>query len=255
MTEISNNSSPRKPEKLSIVIPAYEEERFIGPLLEKVLSVDLHPLGLEKEIIVVDDGSRDRTAEIAASFPQVRLHRKKKNEGKGSAVQEGIRLATGDCIMIQDADLEYDPEDYLPMLRNLIAQSCDAVYGSRYMKYPGRSRFINLLTGKYARQSWAAYLGGQSLSLVALLATGRYISDTATALKLFRMEVIRPLQLVTQGFELDHELTAKVLARGARLCEVPIRYYPRSKAEGKKIGMRDWFIALRTFRRFSGSIR
>src|ERR1044071_1300541 len=116
----SNTTSPRAPEKLSIVIPAYQEERYIGALLEKVLAVDLKPLGLEKEIIVVDDGSRDRAAEIAgriaADRPEVKLLRKTKNEGKGSAVQEGIRAATGNYVMIQDADLEYDPGDYIPML-------------------------------------------------------------------------------------------------------------------------------------------
>jgi glycosyltransferase involved in cell wall biosynthesis len=239
------------PETLSIVIPAYQEERFIGGLLEKVLAVDLSPLGLGKEILVVDDGSRDRTAEIAGRYPGVTLHRKPKNEGKGSAVQAGIRMATGDYIMIQDADLEYDPEDYLPMLRALIGQPVDAVYGSRYMKHPGRGKLINFVSSRHPGQSLTAYAGGQSLSLIALATTGHYISDTVTALKLFRAGLIRPLELVTRGFELDHEITAKILARGARLREVPIRYHPRTKAEGKKIGARDWAIALRTFLRFS----
>ena len=247
MPNTSNNFS----EKLSIVIPAYQEERYIGALLEKVIGVDLAPLGLGKEIIVVDDGSRDRTAEVAGAFPEVTLHRKTKNEGKGSAVQAGIQIATGNYIMIQDADLEYDPEDYIPMLRALIGKNVDAVYGSRYMKYPKRGKFVNFTASKHAGQSWPAYIGGQSLSLIALFTTGRYISDTVTALKLFRTETIRPHKLVTRGFELDHEITARILASGARLCEVPIRYYPRSKAEGKKIGARDWVIALKTFVRFS----
>jgi dolichol-phosphate mannosyltransferase len=250
MPNLSKNTSPG-PEKLSIVIPAYQEETFIGGLLKKVIAVDLSSLGLAKEIIVVDDGSRDRTAEIAGAFPEVRLHRKAKNEGKGSAVQEGIRLSTGNYIMIQDADLEYDPEDYIPMLRALRDKKLDAVYGSRYLKYPDRGKLANFFGSKYAGQSLAAYAGGQSLSLIALATTSHYISDTVTALKLFRAELIRPLELVTRGFELDHELTAKILARGARLGEVPIRYYPRSKAEGKKIGPRDWVIALKTFLRFS----
>jgi glycosyltransferase involved in cell wall biosynthesis len=252
MPDLSKNTSPRAPEKLSIIIPAYQEERFIGALLQKVTGVDLRPLGLEKEIIVVDDGSTDRTAEIAGSFAEVKLYRKPKNEGKGSAVEAGIRRATGDYIMIQDADLEYDPRDYIPMLEALTSQGMDAVYGSRYLRYPGRGKLINFLTGKHEGQSWPAYLGGQSLSLIALCTTGRYLSDTVTALKLFRVEAIRPLQLVTRGFELDHEITAKILARGARLSEVPIRYYPRSKEEGKKIGPRDWWIAIKTFLRFRG---
>ena len=239
------------PEKLSIVIPAYQEERFIGALLKKVIAVDLSPLGIGKEIIVVDDGSRDRTAEIAGAFPEVTLHRKPKNEGKGSAVQAGIRIAAGDYIMIQDADLEYDPEDYLPMLRALIDGRFDAVYGSRYMRHPKRGKLVNFVSSRHPGQSLTAYAGGQSLSLIALFTTGHYISDTVTALKLFRAELIRPIELVTRGFELDHEITAKILARGARLREVPIRYYPRTKAEGKKIGARDWVIALKTFWRFS----
>jgi dolichol-phosphate mannosyltransferase len=246
----SNTTSPPA-EALSIVIPAYQEERFIGGLLAKVIAVDLSPLGLRKEIIVVDDGSRDRTAEIAGAFPEVTLHRKAKNEGKGSAVQAGIRIASGNYIMIQDADLEYDPEDYIPMLRALIEGKLDAVYGSRYMKYPDRGRLVNFVSSKHPGQSLTAYAGGQSLSLIALAATGRYISDTVTALKLFRAELIRPIELVTRGFELDHEITAKILARGARLREVPIHYHPRTKAEGKKIGARDWVIALKTFLRFS----
>jgi glycosyltransferase involved in cell wall biosynthesis len=251
MPDKSKTTSQPALKRLSIVIPAYQEERFIGALLEKVIAVDLGPLGVTKEIIVVDDGSRDRTAEIAGSFPEVTLHRKAKNEGKGSAVQAGIRLATGNYIMIQDADLEYDPGDYIPMLRALIEGSLDAVYGSRYMKYPRRGKLVNFVSSKHRGQSLPAYAGGQSLSLIALATTGHYISDTVTALKLFRAELIRPVELVTRGFELDHEITAKILARGARLREVPIHYYPRTKAEGKKIGARDWVIALKTFLRFS----
>jgi hypothetical protein len=126
----------------------------------------------------------------------------------------------------------------------------DIVYGSRYLKHPGRGRIINLLTGKHPAQSWAAYLGGQSLSFIALLYTGHYISDTVTALKLFPRAIITGLVLETTGFELDHEITAKVLARGYRIAEVPVAYHPRSREEGKKIGLRDWFVARRTFARF-----
>jgi glycosyltransferase involved in cell wall biosynthesis len=251
MPDPSKTISRTAGKTLSVVIPAYQEERYIGPLLEKVIAVDLSPLGLSKEIIVVDDGSRDRTAEIAASYPEVTVRRKVKNEGKGSAVQAGIRMSAGDYIIIQDADLEYDPEDYIPMLQALRDKQLDAVYGSRYMRHPARGKLINFVGSKYPGQSLPAYAGGQSLSLIALFTTGHYISDTVTALKLFRAEIIRPLELVTRGFELDHEITAKILARGAKLCEVPIRYYPRTKAEGKKIGPRDWVIATRTFLRFS----
>src|SRR5512133_3115137 len=168
MPDRSNTTLPRTPEKLSIVIPAYQEERYIGALLEKVIAVDLSPLGLDKEILVVDDGSRDRTAEIAAAYTEVIVHRKPKNEGKGSAVQAGIRMATGNYIMIQDADLEYDPEDYVPMLKALLGRNMDAVYGSRYMKYPHRGKLVNFIGSRHTGQSFTAYAGGQSLSLIAL---------------------------------------------------------------------------------------
>ena len=224
---------------LSIVIPAYNEERFIGTLLQQIFAVPLEPLGVTREVIVVDDCSRDRTAEIAAGFSGVILKRMERNGGKGRAVRAGIELATGDYLIIQDADLEYDPNDYLPMVQALLAGRGDIVYGSRYL---GR--------GRHQNQSLAAYLGGRSLSFVGYLFTGRYLTDTVTALKLFPREAIASLTLTTTGFETDHEITAKMLARGLRIVEVPVKYFPRSRAEGKKIGLRDWFIATRTFYRF-----
>jgi dolichol-phosphate mannosyltransferase len=221
---------------LSIVIPAYNEERFIGRLLELVQAVPLEPLGVAKEIIVVDDCSKDRTSEIASAVAGVRVHRRAVNGGKGRAVRAGIDLATGDYLIIQDADLEYDPQDYVPMVQALLDGRGDVVYGSRYM---GK--------GRRANQSLAAYLGGRSLSLVMLACTGHYITDTVTALKLFPRTLLPSLALETTGFETDHEITAKVLARGLRIVEVPVNYFPRSKEEGKKIGLRDWFIGTRTF--------
>jgi len=224
---------------LSVVIPAYNEERFIGALLEKIKAVDLTPLDCAMELIVVDDKSKDRTADIVAAVPGVRLVRMEKNGGKGRAVRAGIAAATGDLLIIQDADLEYDPQDYIPMLRALLDGKADIIYGSRYLGH-----------GRHANQSLAAYLGGRSLSLVAWLFTGTYLTDTVTALKLFRRDEIAALPLETSGFELDHEITARMRARGKTIAEVPIRYYPRSREEGKKIGARDWFIGTRTFWRY-----
>lgn len=241
---------PRMRRVLSIVIPAYNEERFLGALLERIKAVDLSRLDVDREIIVVDDCSADRTAEVAASVPGVTLVRHACNAGKGRAVRSGLEKATGDFVIIQDADLEYDPNDYLPMLEALLARRGDVIYGSRYLKHPERGVPYNLLTGKHAGQSWAAYLGGQSLSFIALCLTGHYLTDTVTALKLFPRETLAGLDLQTSGFELDHEITAKMLARGCRIREVPIRYFPRTRAEGKKIGLRDWFAATRTFIRF-----
>ena len=224
---------------LSIVIPAYNEEQFIGKLLEQVASVDLDALGVRKEVIVVDDCSRDRTPEIVAALPGVRLHRLAQNSGKGAAVRAGLALASGEYVIIQDADLEYDARDYVPMMRVILDRRADVVYGSRYSS-----------GGRRPGQSWPAYLGGRSLSLVCRLTTGTYLTDTVTALKLFPRTLLTSLDLRTSGFELDHEITAKVLAKGLRIVEVPVRYYPRSRAEGKKIGARDWFIGVRTFFRF-----
>ena len=224
---------------LSIVIPAYNEERFIGTLLERIQAVDLAALGVAPEIVVVDDCSGDRTSQIVAGFPDVRLHRQTVNGGKGKAVRQGIAMATGELLIIQDADLEYDPSDYVPMIRALLDGKGDVVYGSRYL---GR--------GRHPQQSLAAYVGGRSLSVAGLLATGRFLTDTVTAYKLFRRADLASLDLQTSGFELDHEITARLLARGLKIVEVPIHYAPRSREEGKKIGARDWFIALRTFYRF-----
>ena len=224
---------------LSVVIPAYNEERFIGTLLDRIKAVDLAPLGLGMEIIVVDDCSRDRTADIVAAVPGVRLIRLQKNGGKGGAVRTGIAAATGELLIIQDADLEYDPQDYIPMIRAMLDGRGDVVYGSRYL---GRGRHDN--------QSLTAYLGGRSLSGIAWLFTGIVLTDTVTAFKLFHRTDLASLTLETSGFELDHEITARLVARGKRIVEVPIRYYPRSRDEGKKIGLRDWFIGIRTFWRY-----
>ncbi|MFL6281237.1 MAG: glycosyltransferase family 2 protein [Vicinamibacterales bacterium] len=224
---------------LSIVIPAYNEARFIGTLLEQINAVDLAGLGIHKQIIVIDDCSTDNTAAIAEAVAGVTVKRMPVNGGKGAAVRAGIDLAAGDYLIIQDADLEYDPNDYVPMLQALLSGSGDVVYGSRYL---GR--------GRHPNQSLAAYLGGRSLSLVALVFTGRYLTDTVTALKLFHRHQLAGITLESSGFELDHEITAKMTHRGARIVEVPIRYSPRTREEGKKIGLRDWFAAVHTFARY-----
>lgn len=222
--------------KLSVVIPAYNEERFIGTLLERIRAVDLSSLGFTRELIVVDDCSKDGTAGIVAAQPDVMLIRQPKNAGKGAAVRAGLAAATGDVVIIQDADLEYDPQDHLKMLEVFVSGRATVVYGSRYM---GR--------GRHANQTLAAYLGGRSLSVVGWMFTGTFLTDTVTALKMFPRELLQSLHLETSGFELDHEITAKVAARRYKIIEVPISYFPRSKAEGKKIGLKDWFIAVRTF--------
>jgi len=239
------------PIRLSIVIPAYNEAAFIGTLLTQIRAVDLASHGVTLELIVVDDGSKDDTAAIAESHAGVQVIRQRPNAGKGAAVRRGLAAATGTHVLIQDADLEYDPRDYVTLIQALRAgDGRVVVYGSRYLGRPdvlGRraSRF-----GPWPGQSLAAYLGGRSLSVAAWLATGRYLTDTVTALKLFPRPLITGFTLETTGFELDHEMSAKVLAAGERIVEVPIGYAPRSKAEGKKIGARDWWRALKTFSRY-----
>jgi len=232
---------------ISIVIPAYNEAQFIGDLLKKIALVDTESLGIEKQIIVVNDCSSDDTAKIVQTFADVILLEHEKNQGKGRAVRTGLDAATGDYIIIQDADLEYDPEDYLPMLKPLLADEADVVYGSRYMKFPDAGLLKNLFTGKHSEQSWPAYLGGQSLSFIARLFIPMFITDTVTAYKLFKAPILKNMTLETTGFETDHEISCKVLAEGFRIKEVPIAYFPRTVEEGKKIGLSDWFCAIKTF--------
>lgn len=230
---------------LTVVVPAYNEARFVARLLRRVMQVDLTPFGLERQVILVDDGSTDATADEARSVSGVTVVRQPSNQGKGSAVRAGLELAAGEVVVIQDADLEYDPDDYGPMLRRL-REDVDAVYGSRYL---GLSEG-KVAPGRRPGQSWTAYLGGRSLSWVGRWYTGTYLSDTVTALKMVRREALQGLDLETSGFELDHELTCKLLARGCRIEEVPIHYHPRRRAEGKKIGYADWVRAVATFRRY-----
>ncbi len=239
-----------KASTLSVVIPAFNEARFIGTLLEQIKKVDLSSHGIGKEIIVIDDGSTDSTVDIVESMDGVALIKQPVNGGKGKAVRAGLDFAAGEYIIIQDADLEYDPEDYLPMLGAMIDGGADAVYGSRYMRKHSRGWLLDWIKAKNPNQSLKAYVGGRSLSWFGWLYTGRYLTDTVTALKLFRHEVIKTMVLETTGFELDHEITSKVLKGGGSIVEVPISYNPRTKEEGKKIGLNDWFTGIRTFKRY-----
>ncbi len=226
---------------LSVVIPAYNEERYIATTLERVLAVDLSIVGFSREVIVVDDHSSDRTAEIAGSYAGVSVHRLSSHAGKGGAVRAAVALARGDYLVIQDADLEYDPQAFVPMLRALAETGVDAVYGSRYLD-----------AGRHRRQSLRAYLGGRSLSVAVKLMTGRWLSDVTTGLKLLPLPLIRSLGLSSSGFELEVEITAKLLARGCRIVEVPVSYHPRTRQEGKKVAFRDLLrsnAALVRFRR------
>jgi len=236
--------------RLSIVIPAYNEERFLGTLLDRIEAVDVASLGFEKEIIVVDDGSKDRTFEIASARPGVRALKQVPNQGKGAAVQRGIRDATGDWVLVQDADLEYDPEDYRVLLRAIPAQERAAIYGSRTQGQVLESGWLRLFPGRHPRQGLGSWGAGVLLTAWTFLLYGRFITDTLTAYKLYPTDVIRGFVVRTCGFETDHELTAKLIRSGVRIIEVPIHFEPRSVAEGKKIRARDGFTAIATLARY-----
>jgi len=235
---------------LSIVIPAYNEEAFIGKLLEKILAVPVEQLGFRKEVIVVNDGSKDRTAEVASSFAAVKVFTQVPNQGKGKAVQRGIREATGDYILIQDADLEYDPDDYVPMLRALKTTGATVVYGSRTMGSARDNPGFTLTPGKHPLQRVGPWFAGVLLTLWTAMLYGRWITDTLTAYKLYPAQAVKDMNLQTSGFETDHEITARLVRSGHKIVEIPVRYYPRSLEEGKKIKPRDGLIAVWTLLRF-----
>lgn len=226
--------------KLSIVMPCYNEERTLAAILDRVLAVPLPEV--TKEVIIVDDGSRDRSPEIAAEyaarFPeQVRALRQPTNRGKGAAVHVGLAAATGDILLIQDADLEYEPNDYAPLLAKFADPKVMVVYGSRILGSQNRS---------YNRYYW----GGRLVTLATNLLYGCHLTDEPTCYKVFRRQVLQAFDLVCPGFEFCPELTAKLIRRGFRIHEIPIQYYPRKFEEGKKIRWHDGVIALWTLLRF-----
>lgn len=240
---------PKQKPVVSIVIPAYNEAASIGKLLEVILSVDLTSIGWDREIIVVDNGSKDTTGEIAQKFKGVRCFRIEKNKGKGDATRQGIREAKGDWILIQDADLEYDPHDYPALLA--LAKKSDriSVYGSRLL---GRLREDgwSIFPGKKKDQGIIPWGAGVCLSLWCFLLYGRWLTDTLTGYKLYPAKIVKQFTIETFGFETDHEITAKLLRSGIKIKEIPIAYNPRSVKEGKKIRGRDFFIAVNTFWKF-----
>ncbi len=220
--------------KLSIVIPVYNEERWVVELLGRVLSADCR--GLEREIVVVDDASTDGTSEILAEqarrHPEIRLFRQDPNQGKGAALQRGFREATGDIVLVQDADLEYDPRDYPVLLSPILENKADAVFGSRFLGGPHRVLFY-----------WHS-VGNVVLTTLSNMFTNLNLTDMETCYKVFRADVIKAVQLEQQRFGIEPEIVAKIARMGARIYEVPISYAGRTYAEGKKIGWKDGVKAL-----------
>jgi glycosyltransferase involved in cell wall biosynthesis len=227
---------------LSVVIPVYDERYLIRELLERVRAVDLPDLA-GMEIVVVDDGSTDGTRdilrELSGRWPEVRLILHPENRGKGAAVRTGIEAAGGNLIIIQDADLEYDPRDYGRMIRPFLEDGADVVYGSRFLA-ADRRRVL------YFRHA----LGNRLITLVSNWFTDLNLTDVETCYKMFRAPLLKSIPLRSDDFAMEPELTAKVAKRRCRVFEVPVSYVGRTYGEGKKIGWRDGFKALFAILRF-----
>ena len=217
--------------KLSVVMPVYNEESTVDAIVRRVLAVDL-----DIELVIVDDGSSDGTRallyELEAEHENVRLFLHETNQGKGAALRTGFASATGDIVIVQDADLEYDPGDYPRLVEPIVRGEADVVYGSRY------------LAGDRQDGSWVHRLGNRLLTGASNLFTGQKLSDMETCYKVFRRETIANMPLQQNRFGFEPEVTAKLARRGLRIEEVPIRYNSRDYTEGKKIGWRDALSAL-----------
>ena len=229
---------------LSILIPLYNEEEFVGTLLERVLAAPL-PEGVEREIVIVDDGSTDDSAriveKIAAAYPGVvRFIRQPRNQGKGAAIRTAIEHATGEFSLIQDADLEYDPREYGRLLRPLLEGEADAVYGSRFV-ISGERRVLYF---------WHS-VANQILTLMCNIVSDLNLTDMETCYKAFRTSLLQSIPIRSDRFGLEPELTIKLAKRRARVYETSIDYHGRTYDEGKKIGLKDAFDAVYVILRYA----
>lgn len=219
--------------KLSVVMPVYNEKNTIKEIIRRVRLVDIGDI--DKEIIVVDDGSTDGTRDILKieADSSIKVLMQERNQGKGAAVRRGLEEATGDLVIIQDGDLEYDPEEYVKLIAPILAGKAEVVYGSRF-------------TGERRNMMFWHMLGNRFLSLVTNVLYNTTLSDMETCYKMFKKEALEGIEIKSNKFDLEPEITAKILKRKIRIYEVPISYAGREADEGKKITWRDGFSALWT---------
>jgi glycosyltransferase involved in cell wall biosynthesis len=220
---------------LSIVIPVYNEESTITNIVERVYAVELD--GISKEVICVNDCSTDGTADaieaMATRFKNLRVIQHEYNQGKGAALASGFRECTGDWVIVQDADLEYDPEEYKLLLEPLLRDKADVVYGSRFLG-GGMHRVVYY---------WH-YMGNRFLTTMSNMLTNINLTDMETCYKLFRREILEQIRIEESRFGFEPEITAKISRMNCRIYEVGISYYGRTYEEGKKIGWRDGYRAM-----------